>query len=1027
MPHPRHVIHAAFEAQAHATPDAVAVLCENRSLTFDELNRRANQLARSLRKRGIGSGRLVAICLERRVEMIVALLGALKSGGAYLPLEPDHPIPLLRDILEDAAPAVLLTHDPWCGRFRSSAVPCLSMDSEHDEIASEDDRDLDPVLVSVAPDHLAYVIYTSGSTGRPKGVMIEHRNVLHLWTALEGAIYQPLGPVQRVGVNASLAFDASVKQIIQLLSGRTLCIIPRAARADPRDFLRYIAAHRVEGFDCTPSQLRTLIDAGLLRADPPAPRFVLVGGEAIESAMWRQLAACSAIFFFNVYGPTECTVDATVARIADYPDGPVIGRPIDQVRLYLADDGGRPVAIGEVGEIYIGGAGVGRGYLKRPEWTAERFVPDPFGDEPSGRIYKTGDLGRWRPDGAVEYVGRNDGQVKVRGHRVELGEIEAHLLGNPGVVDCVVVAREDRPGETTLTGYAVADFSELKRLRHGRVAASSEELERAWRAVHDERYAVADVGPSFVGWDSSYTGQPIPEEEMQEWLRNTVERIRGLGPRRVLEIGCGVGLLLERLAPACEKYRGTDLSGEAIDKLRRWIGVQSNWRRIELERCSALEAAESRRDRYDTVILNSVIQYFPDVEYLHSVLEGVVAQVSPGGRIFVGDVRHLGLLGVFHSSTQLSRAAPEMRVAQLRRLVARAIENEKELLVDPRYFEELPSRIPGITGTQVLLKRGSASTEMTRYRYDVVLHVGGNSIRRPREEVDWHASGGRLALDAAVRRHPHSIRLRDVGNRRLSRDLSATRMITEADEGTTVELLRKALDRAPTEGEDPEVLCQEGEANGYQAQACWSGGAEGRFDLEWLDRNAPVCAAVEREEQGHAIGSARGTPALLESYYANEPAKCRLRQLLAQELRETLRSKLPEYMVPAAIVILDRMPLTPNGKKDRGALPPPDWNTPSARPYEPPQGALERTLAEIWKDVLDVQRVGREDNFFELGGHSILGVRLMLKVAETLHLAAPVLTVFQCPTVREMGEMLEGYLSSTVAPPNSGLTAEGTV
>ena len=287
--------------------------------------------------------------------------------------------------------------------------------------------------------------------------------------------------------------------------------------------------------------------------------------------MWRSLAQCRDIDFYNVYGPTECTVDATVAPLRSDAGPPHIGRPMENKRVYLLDGRGQAVPLGAAGEIYIGGAGVARGYLNRRELTAERFVPDPFSVCTPARMYKTGDLGRWREDGVLEYMGRNDQQVKIRGFRIELGEIEAQLLQNPLVRDAVVLAVEDELGEKRLVAYVSPEPTSGKAAHENGSADAGTELVAQWNRVHDETYSEGLPCPSFIGWNSSYTGEPIPHEEMQEWLDCTIGRIRELAPRKVLEVGCGVGLLLQHLAPECEVYLGLDFAASALNQLLQWM------------------------------------------------------------------------------------------------------------------------------------------------------------------------------------------------------------------------------------------------------------------------------------------------------------------------------------------------------------------------------------------------------------------------------------------------------------------------
>jgi amino acid adenylation domain-containing protein len=448
------LIHELFEEQVERSPNAVAVIYEDQSLTYGELNTKANQLAWYLRAKEVGPDQLVGICVERSLDMVVGLLGILKAGGAYVPLDPSYPRERLRYMLDDGVPRVLLTQAHLKERLPSSDAEVIALDKQWSEVAQQPCIDLDGTTLGLRSSHLAYVIYTSGSTGQPKGTMIEHRHILNLWQGLESA-YRQSAPCQRIALNASLNFDASVQQFTQLLSGRTLFVIPEEYRRDAAMLLRFFSESQIHGVDCTPSQLKAWISTGLLEANGCSLRMVLVGGEPIDSELWSSLAKCSRTDFYNVYGPTECTVDSTVSRLKGDTTAPHIGHPMENRHIYVLDRNRHPAPIGVTGEIYIGGAGVARGYLNRPELTAERFIKDPFSSDPQARLYKTGDLGRWRADGNIEYLGRNDSQVKVRGFRIELGEIESQLARHSQVNDGVVIAREDSPGDKRLVAYVV--------------------------------------------------------------------------------------------------------------------------------------------------------------------------------------------------------------------------------------------------------------------------------------------------------------------------------------------------------------------------------------------------------------------------------------------------------------------------------------------------------------------------------------------------------------------------------------------
>ncbi|MDB9515934.1 amino acid adenylation domain-containing protein [Roseofilum reptotaenium CS-1145] len=445
-------IHQLFEEQVERTPDAVVVIFENDQLTYRELNGKANQLAHYLQSLGVEPEVLIGICVERSIEMIIGLLGILKAGGAYVPIDPNYPSDRLAYILEDSKARVLLTQEHLVNRFSGYKTNVVCFEKNWDTSSGE--KNIQNGQVNSA--NLAYVIYTSGSTGKPKAVTIEHRAALNLSVGLQHAIYAIQLPRQcRVSVNAPLIFDASVQQLIRLLHGDTLYIIPKTIRLNGEVLLSYLQKQQIDVFDCTPSQLTLIIEKWFSREET-LPEIVLVGGEAIDELIWQALAKAKHTRFYNVYGLTECTVDTTVASCYQNSVKPVIGHPIANTQIYILDHHLQPVPIGVSGELHIGGAGLARGYLNRPELTEQKFIPNPFSNEPGSRLYKTGDLARYLPDGNIEYIGRIDNQVKIRGFRIELGEIEAVLTQHPNISQAVVIVREDIPRNKRLAAYIVA-------------------------------------------------------------------------------------------------------------------------------------------------------------------------------------------------------------------------------------------------------------------------------------------------------------------------------------------------------------------------------------------------------------------------------------------------------------------------------------------------------------------------------------------------------------------------------------------
>ena len=436
-------VHTLFTRIAHERPDAVAVKSPGRQLTLAELEARSNQLAHELLARGIQPEARVALMLGRGVDLIVGLLGVLKAGAAYVPLDPGDPPQRTLALLEAAAVSAVIVN---AESPDIPAIACPKVDLADPLLAA---RPTLPPVVDVSPRSAAYLIFTSGSTGIPKAVVVEHRSVVNLATALQERIYSGRGDGLNVSLNAPVSFDASVKQIVQLLNRHCLCIVPEAVRQDGAQLLDFVVANKIDVLDCTPSHLKLLMSAGLTDQDVSYPSMVLVGGEAVDIDMWDVLARCD-VEFFNVYGPTEATVNASAERISG-AGTPNIGRPLRNVRAYILDADLRPVPVGVSGELCIGGAGVARGYFRNPDDTARRFVPDPFG-RAGERLYRSGDSARFLADGRIEFLGRLDDQVKVRGYRVEPEEVAAALRQHPAVEEALVVARGE-PGDRRLIAY----------------------------------------------------------------------------------------------------------------------------------------------------------------------------------------------------------------------------------------------------------------------------------------------------------------------------------------------------------------------------------------------------------------------------------------------------------------------------------------------------------------------------------------------------------------------------------------------
>jgi amino acid adenylation domain-containing protein len=458
-------IHGRFEEAARARPAEVALTWGDERLTYAGLNARANRLAHHLRALGVGPETRVGVCLERSADLVVALLAVLKAGGAYVPLDPAYPAERIAFVLEDAGVPVLVTREATRAALPPHAARAVCVDRDAAEIAANPARDPES---GAGAGSLAYVIYTSGSTGKPKGVLVEHAGVLRLLDSTEA--WFGFGPDDVWTLFHSASFDFSVWEIWgALLYGGRLVVVPYLVSRSPDDFHRLLVREGVTVLNQTPSAFRQLVEADAASGVEPgemALRWVIFGGEALDPqwlAPWFERHGDERPALVNMYGITETTVHVTWRRLAradlERPGSP-IGVPLPDLSLYLLDGHLQPVPPGVAGEIFVGGAGVARGYLDRPELTAERFVRDPFSDDPGARLYRSGDLARRRADGELEYLGRADQQVKVRGFRIEPGEIEAVLAAHPEVAHAAVVAREDAPGDRRLVAYVVGHGGE---------------------------------------------------------------------------------------------------------------------------------------------------------------------------------------------------------------------------------------------------------------------------------------------------------------------------------------------------------------------------------------------------------------------------------------------------------------------------------------------------------------------------------------------------------------------------------------
>ncbi|MCI0724046.1 MAG: amino acid adenylation domain-containing protein, partial [Acidobacteria bacterium] len=993
-------VHQLFEVQVERFPDAVAVIFQEDQLTYRELNRRANHLAHYLQKLGVEPEVMVGICVERSLEMVVGLLGILKAGGAYVPLDPEYPRQRLAFMLEDTHSTVLLTQERLVEGLPEHKARVLCLDTGWEVVVKESEEN---PASGVTAGNLAYVIYTSGSTGTPKGVQVQHRGLCNLWEAEVRTF--GLGPDDCVLQFASLSFDASIFEIVMALSaGAMLCLATRDSLLPGPAFVGLLRDKPITIMTVSPSVLAALPVEPL-----PALRTINVAGEPCSAELVVRWAKDRR--FFNLYGPTEATVWSTMAVCKDGNQKPAIGFPITNVKTYLLDVHLQPVPVGVPGELCIAGAGLARGYLNRPELTAELFIPHPFSDEPGARLYKTGDRARYLPDGSIEFLGRTDHQVKLRAFRIELGEIEATLGQHAAVQRAIVMAKEGVSGEKRLIAYVLQDprYQESEEQQRDWCA---EQISR-WQTLHDETYGRPPSHPdptfNIVGWNNSYTNLPLSEAEMRVWLDDTVDRILGLRPSRVLEIGCGTGLLLLRIASHCTRYWGTDFSQVALNFIRQQVALQpQTLSHLTLLQRTADDFEGIEAESFDVVVLNSVVQYLPNIEYLVRVLEGALRVVKPGGYVFVGDVRSLPLLEAFHTSVALHQAPASLSRAALKQRAQKHMKEEEELVVDPAFFIALKQELPGIRQVEILPKRGRSHNELTQFRYQVMIHVGPQcSTYADIPWLNWQQEG--LTLPSVCQlldeTEPEMLGLTHVPNRRLFAAIKTVAWLASDEGPNTAGEMREVISNAGDVGIEPDDLWALRHKLPYAITISWARhGVDGCYEVVFIRH-----ASGRVEESQEALLSFPGEVCIKPwSSYANNPLHSVVARKLMPQLRRFLQQRLPEHMVPSAFVTLDALPLTPSGKIDRRALPTPDHTRPGLEPdFVTPRTPVEQALIDIWSEVLGLDQVGIHDDFFELGGHSLLATQVISRVRDALQLDVPLRRLFETSTVAGLAQIIE--------------------
>jgi len=1011
-------VHDTVLQQVEARPTAPAVCAWDGDLTYAQLGRLASGLAARLVASGVSRGAFVPVCSEKSLWTTVAILGILEAGAAFIILDPAVPELRLHAIISQANAPVIVSsqaNEALSSRLADQVIVLGSHVA--DGLYGEPHKEPD-----IAPDPSSpmYVAFTSGSTGTPKGAIITHANLASALFHQEKSLR--ITSSSRVYDFSSYSFDVSICNIFATLTaGGCLCVPNELDRQNK--LAESIASLRANTIDLTPSVSR------LLRPEQvPGLQQIIFGGEALRvehvKPWWGRVRIVS------LYGPCECTPNSTINSHPTTLDEAVhMGRGVG-LNTWIVDPENHDIllsSIGDIGELLLEGPLVGSGYLNEPEKTTAAFVEDLAwlargysSEHPGrrGRLYKTGDLVRYNKDGSVSFVGRKDEQVKIRGQRAELGEIEHVIRGHSKVKDAVVVLKKDEDTqEPWLAGFVtIHDEEGSNDATHQEAEEEAQHVEEWEKQFSDDYLTLESMGPEsigrdFMGWTSMYDGRDINKKEMNEWLDDTLNSIRnGTAPQHVLEIGTGSGMILFNLLRGLQSYTGLEPSSPAVEFITRT--AKSRMPPKIASKITMHKAAAEDVDRLsqslspDVVVFNSVIQYFPSSAYLLRAVHEVV-QLRGVKTIFFGDVRSFPLYNEFLVEKALHVAGSKASKDELRRVMNDMRQAEAELLVDPAFFTVLPDRISNIEHVEILPKKMRATNELSAYRYEAVIHImaPGRPRRQVRglDQVQWidfqaQETSRKSLLELLQRRLPTPSAVVAVSNIPNRRIVSASHVLAELDKqegkveksnNNDADWLSSAYAKAQKEASMSAAdLVEIAEQAGCHVELSWARQSSQRGSLDAIfHTDAPSHNGGARVlfqfpvDNDHRDPTTHNAPPL-----CNQPVRrhqTRHNTQIRSELDEILQARLPSYMHPQVITILDGMPLNGNGKVDRRALAKIARGRTQGRgppAQERQMSAPEDQIRRLWGEVLHIDpasSIGPDDSFFQLGGDSMAAMSLV--------------------------------------------------
>ncbi len=984
-------------------PNEIALVREGEALTYSEFNNEVNRIAHYLRETvQVKPNQFVALLLDRSINMIVAILAVIKAGAAYLPISPQSATTRIQNIIQDAKPVCLISSN-----FNLTKHPGLNVNIQILSINKlQEQNDIlpaDNLTIINSPDDLICALYTSGSTGVPKAVKITHQNLSSCMYATIDAFGKDSSDIWLL--HHEYFFDISILEIFfSLVTGATLAIPDLTVIQFPKSLFDFIRSFRVTALCQVPTafiQLTNYIE----RSHKPSHlylRKIILGGERfpVEAVKkWRDFYPRSPVCIYDIYGPTEITVYCTAVKATKnllnrVVDCTPIGEVLSNANIFVFDEYLNMQPIGAPGMIYVTGSCVSAGYLNQPELENQKFIIHPVDGK---RYYNTGDLAYWSDDGLLYSIGRADNQVKVRGYRIELDEIASKLMQHPYIKQAYVTVQDNEFSHKTLLSYVSLDETKCEM-----ELSETKPHIKQWQSLMDDVYCQADLSKTDganIAWHSSYTGHPFISEEMREWVTTTVRKISSYSPKRVLEIGCGTGLLLQQLAPHVKHYQASDFSKTIIEVLQKFVYDQKYSKKVQLLINEAVTRSDNEAQSSDTVIINSVVQYLPDAKYLNDVLLRSVDACKDGGVIFIGDIRSLRDLELFHYSLQLYQIESTTTVSDLKSSVFYSIEREQELLISPEFFIYFSNNNPRVSHIEVTLRRGTYLNEMTQFRYDVVLHINNKAQMVP---VTWnnYAENQVLIEDIILylkREKPSIYGLRNIKNLRLmSLSADVEKIKIAPNDKSVSDVINDSSVATLMQGICPEKLATACEELGYEVKIV----ASDKYTLELFDIVCTKKKGVLLESFKCRTNQPTNEEYLNFSWLTNSPMMFMLQKRLAGVFRNYLQEHLPAYMIPANFIFIRKFPETQSGKINPKGLPK-LRSVHHQESYFPPRSQIEYTWIRLWKKYLSIESIGIYDNFFSIGGDSIIAIQI-LSEAKEYNLDVSSSLFFKYPTIAEL-------------------------